>query len=107
MNKTESIARKIFGWSLNRWDRWYDFEKGVFIKDEDFQPEKNLQHAMLIVERLEEFGYQYDTDGISVASFNHIRAKGETLAQAITNAAYTLIEQNAITGNSKLWRQLC
>ncbi|XJZ28728.1 hypothetical protein ACF5W4_08060 [Bacillota bacterium Lsc_1132] len=107
MNKTDSIARKIFGWKLNRWDRWYDYEKGIFIQDADFQPEKNLNHAMLIVERLEAFGYQYNTDGISEVRFNDVRATGETLAKAITNAAYSIIEQNAIAGSNKLWRQLC
>jgi hypothetical protein len=27
MNKTEVIARRILGWKLNRYDRWYDAEK--------------------------------------------------------------------------------
>ena len=40
MNKTESIARRILGWKLNRWDRWYDSEKDIFIHDYEFQPEK-------------------------------------------------------------------
>ena len=42
MNKTEVIARRILGWKLNRWDRWYDYEKGVFIHDSEFQPEHRL-----------------------------------------------------------------
>lgn len=42
MNKTEVIARRILGWKLNRWDRWYDPEKGVFIYD--FQPDENPDH---------------------------------------------------------------
>ncbi|MEH7302656.1 BC1872 family protein, partial [Neobacillus drentensis] len=47
--KTDSIARRILGWKLNRWDRWYDYEMGTFIHETDFQPEHNLDHAMLIV----------------------------------------------------------
>ena len=43
----------------NRWDRWYDFEKRKFIPDTDFQPEENLNHAMIIVDRLEQCGYTY------------------------------------------------
>ena len=54
MNQVEIIARRILGWKLNRWDRWFDFEKGTFIPVADFQPEKNLDHAMLIVEKLKE-----------------------------------------------------
>jgi hypothetical protein len=106
MNKTDSIARRILGWKLNRWDRWYDYQKGVFIMDSEFQPEQNLGHAMLIVEKLEKFGYKFASDGVSEASFNHVRGTGETLAQAITNAAYTLIENNSIVESSTLWRKL-
>jgi hypothetical protein len=91
MNKTESIARKIFGWKLNRWDRWYDYEKGVFIHDSEFQPEHNLEHAMLVVEKLMNHGFQFTRHGVSEVSFNDVRASGETLSQAITNAAYSLI----------------
>ena len=31
MNKIEIVARIILGWKLNRWDRWYDYEKEMFI----------------------------------------------------------------------------
>jgi len=51
MNKTDSIARRILGWKLNRWDRWYDYEKGVFIHDSEFQPEHSLDHAHSILRR--------------------------------------------------------
>ena len=47
MNKISGVARRILGWKLNRWDRWYDFEKRKFIPDTDFQPEENINHAML------------------------------------------------------------
>ncbi|MCT8136915.1 hypothetical protein H1D32_03580 [Anaerobacillus sp. CMMVII] len=107
MNKTEAIARKIFGWKLNRWDRWYDYEKTTFIPTTEFQPEESLDHAMLIVERLEKFGFRYSTDGICEACFNDVRATGETLAQAITNAAHSIIENNSFVDTSKLWRRLC
>jgi hypothetical protein len=107
MNKTDSIARKILGWSLNRWDRWYDPQQGKFIHDSEFQPEHNLDHAMLIVEKLEKFGFTFNTDGVSEVSFNNISATGETLPQAITNAAYSIIEQNSITESRNIWAQLC
>ncbi|MEW9053260.1 MAG: hypothetical protein AB2392_19025 [Neobacillus sp.] len=107
MNKTDSIARRILGWKLNRWDRWFDYEKGVFIHESDFQPEENLDHAMLIVERLKEFGFTYTSNGGTEACFNNVRATGETLAKAITNAAYTLIENTSTVNTSRLWQRLC
>jgi hypothetical protein len=107
MNKTDSIARRILGWKLNRWDRWFDYEKGIFIDDSEFQPEQNLDHAMLIVERLEVFGYSYTTNGDSEVSFNDVRATGDTLPQAITNAAYSIIEMNGIIDTTRLWQKLC
>ncbi len=96
MNKTEIIARRILGWKLNRWDRWYDHEKGIFIYDHEFQPEQNLDHAMLIVERLEKFGFTYKPEGVSKVCFNDFCAAGETLAQAITNAAYEIADNSSI-----------
>ncbi|WP_394231269.1 hypothetical protein [Niallia oryzisoli] len=107
MSKTDSIARRILGWKLNRWDRWYDYEKGVFIHDSEFQPEQNLCHAMLIVERLEKFGYKFSNNGNSEVRFNNISATGDTLAEAITNAAYNLIELNSVEDTSDIWAQLC
>jgi hypothetical protein len=80
MNKTDSIARRILGWKLNRWDRWYDYENATFIHESDFQPEQNLEHAMKIVERLKEFGYAFTTHGEFEASFNDVRATGKTLS---------------------------
>lgn len=100
MNKTEVIARRILGWKLNRWDRWYDYEKGVFIHDSEFQPEHRLDHAMLIVEKLEEYGFIFMLlDGCEVC-FHHdlqtIKATGETVAQAITDAAYSIADTTTI-----------
>lgn len=106
MNKTDAIARRILGWALNRWDRWYDSEKGVFIHD--FQPEQNLDHAMIIVEKLEQLGFTFKKKSDSEVCFNDIQAEGETLAQAITNAAYTLVETHSTSSNStRIWSQLC
>lgn len=105
MNKTDSIARRILGWKLNRWDRWFDYEKGVFIYD--FHPEQKLSHAMMIVERLEELGFEFKSAGDSEVWFNDVRATGETLAEAITNAAYTIIENTSIVNTANLWRRLC
>ena len=106
MSKTDAIARKIFGWRLNRWDRWYDYEKGVFIQDSEFQPEQNLDHALMIVEKLEKLGYTFSAPEETDVRFNNIRATGETLAQAITNAAYSIIENNTDVDSSKLWSKL-
>ncbi|MEH7109824.1 BC1872 family protein [Bacillus sp. JJ1764] len=107
MNKTDSIARRILGWKLNRWDRWYDFENGVFIHESEFQPEHNLDHAMKIVQKLEEFGYDYTTDGVSTVRFNDIQASGDTLPKAIINAAYSVIERHANIHTPNIWNQLC
>ncbi|MFZ7946719.1 MULTISPECIES: BC1872 family protein [Bacillaceae] len=107
MMKTDSIARRILGWKLNRWDRWYDFEKGMFIHESDFQPEQNIDHAMKIVERLEELGFTYSIKDLTKVCFNEICATGETLAQAITNAAYTIVELGSIPDNARIWQKLC
>lgn len=94
MNKTEIIARRILGWKLNRWDRWYDPEKSVFIYD--FQPEESLEHALLIVKRLEGFGYTYTIKGNHEVCFNDISETGNTLAEAITNAAFAIADNSSI-----------
>ncbi len=107
MNKVDSIARRILGWKLNRWDRWFDYEKGIFIHDSEFQPEHNLDHAMLIVDRLKGFGFSYKTNGVSEVCFNDVQATGETLSQAITNAAYSIIEQQSVVDTTRLWQRLC
>lgn len=107
MNKTESIARRILGWKLNRWNQWYDFENKVFISTSDFQPEQDIAHAMIIVERLEKFGFVYSTNGVSEVCFNDVCATGDTLPQAITNAAYSIIEKSTIADSTRLWRKLC
>jgi hypothetical protein len=107
MLKMDSIARRILGWKLNRWDRWYDYEKGIFIHDSEFQPEQNLDHAMRIVERLEELGFTYTIKGVSKVCFNDICATGDTLAQAITNAAYSIIEHTSIADSTRMWPKLC
>lgn len=95
MNKVDSIARRILGWKLNSADKWYDLEKGVFIHDSEFQPEQNLDHAMLIVERLEKFGFTYRLKGDFEVCFNDICAKGDTVAEAITNAAYSIADNSS------------
>lgn len=96
MNKTESIARRILGWKLNRWDRWYDEEKGVFIPVSEFQPELNLEHAMLIVEKLKDFGFTFKVIGEKEVYFNDISDNGDTLAEAITNTAYLIADGSSI-----------
>jgi hypothetical protein len=97
VNKTESIARKILGWKLNRWDRWYDAEHGIFIPVSDFQPEKNLEDALLIVERLKSIGFAYSYKEDFQVCFNDFCETGNTLAQAITNAAYLIADSSSIS----------
>ena len=97
MNKIEIIARRIMGWKLNTSQQWFDVEKGVFIKESEFQPEHNLEHAMLIVERLEKFGITYTKKSDSEVCFNDICASGKTLAEAITNAAYEIADISPIS----------
>jgi hypothetical protein len=96
MNKIDIIARRILGWKLNRWDRWYDHEKGIFIHDHEFQPEHNLTHAMLIVDKLTKLGFTYQVKGDCEVCFNEITATGKTLPHAITNAAYEIADNNPI-----------
>nr|WP_295970866.1 hypothetical protein [uncultured Bacillus sp.] len=96
MNKTEVIARRILGWKLNRWDRWYDYETRQFIYDCDFQPERTLEHAMRIVDRLEKFGFTYTPVNNTKVYINHVCGTGNTLAEAITNAAYTLADNTTV-----------
>jgi len=96
MNKVEIIARRILGWKLNRWDRWYDYEEKKFIPVSDFQPEDNLEHAMLLVDKLEKLGFTYTTNGDNEACFNDICESGDSLAQAITNAAFTIADNSSI-----------
>ncbi len=100
MNKRDVIARRILGWKLNRWDRWFDFEKGTFIHESEFNPEQNLEHSMLIVERLEHLGFTYtEKEGIEVCfqnEFNKVCETGDTLAEAITNAAYALADDSSL-----------
>lgn len=96
MDKIEVIARRIFGWKLNRWDRWYDFENDKFIPVTEFQPEHNLDHANLIVQKLKELGFTYKNDGVSEACFNDVCETGGTLAEAITNAAYAIADNSSV-----------
>jgi hypothetical protein len=96
MDKIEVIARRIMGWKLNRWDRWYDYERNCFIHDSEFQPQTNLDHAMLIVKRLEELGFTYTTSGRYEVCFNKVCAQGNTLAEAITLAAFELADNSGI-----------
>ncbi|WP_462413553.1 BC1872 family protein [Neobacillus sp. Marseille-QA0830] len=94
MNKIEVIARRILGWKLNGWDKWYDYEKNMFIHD--FQPEQNLEHSMIIVERLKSLGFSYTAKGEYQVCFNDICSTGHSLAEAITNAAYSLADNSSI-----------
>ncbi|MBL4950844.1 hypothetical protein JK635_01120 [Neobacillus sp. YIM B02564] len=96
MNKVEIIARRILGWKLNRWDRWFDYEKGEFIAVSDFQPEQNLDHALRIVARMKELGFTYTTDGRTTACFGDVCETGETLAEAITNAAFSIADNRSV-----------
>ncbi|MDQ0154786.1 BC1872 family protein [Robertmurraya andreesenii] len=94
MDKIEVIARRIMDWKLNRWDRWYDHEKEIFI--ENFRPDENLEHAKLVVTRLEELGFSYQVVKDFEVCFNHFCGSGNTLAQAITNAAFAIADNTTV-----------
>jgi hypothetical protein len=96
MNNIDIIARKILSWKLNRWDRWYDYGQGIFIYESEFQPEQNLDHAMLIVKKLETLGFTSTSKVVTEVCFNDVCATGDTLAQAITNAAYSIADNSSI-----------
>lgn len=93
MNRKDKIAREILGWKTYCKDSWYDVEEEVFIHESYFKPEKFMEHAMLIVKKLNMFGVMYRTDGVSEVHFDDVTGTGNTLPEAITNAAYALIEK--------------
>jgi hypothetical protein len=97
MNKKDIIARRILGWKLNSAGKWFDIEKNLYIADAEFLPEQNLDDAMLIIAKLEQFGFTYTTKGATEVCFNEICAHGDTIPQAITNAAYSLAEITPIS----------
>lgn len=98
MEKVEVIARRIMGWKLQRLNKWYNIEKNIVV--EDFHPEHNIDQAMQIVKRLKEHGFSYIVeDDLEVHfknDFFEVCETGDTLAQAITNAAYSVAENNPI-----------
>lgn len=98
MNHIETIARRILGWKLNRWDRWYDWENNEFIYE--FDPENNLEHANWVVEKLKEYGFTFKKEqtenGDWLVCFNHFCEKGPTLEKAITACAYTIADGSSI-----------
>ena len=96
MNKKDSIAREILGWKTKSRNSWYDVEKEVFVHESYFKPEKYIEHAMLIVKKLDMWGITYTTNGVSEVHFNDVTGMGNTLPEAITNAAYSLIEKYSI-----------
>lgn len=107
MEKVECVARKILGWKLNRWDRWFDFEHGKFISTSEFKPDENMEQAMMIVEKLEKLGFKFKTNGNNEVYFNEYGATGKTIPEAIINAAYSLIEYHSVYDTARLWQRLC
>ncbi|MDG5787101.1 hypothetical protein QA612_06315 [Evansella sp. AB-P1] len=95
MNKVEVIARRVLGWKLQSINKWFSVEKNSFIQD--FQPNKNHDHAMLVVDRLKEFGFTYKVEGQYKVFFNDVCGTGETLEEAITNAAFELAEYDPVS----------
>ena len=94
-NKISGVARRVLGWKLNRWDRWYDFEKRKFIPDTDFQPEENINHAMLNCRSVGAMWLYLYNEKSTEVHFNDISGTGRTLAQAITDAAFNLVEHQS------------
>ena len=96
MNKKDLIAREILGWKARSKNSWYDVEKEVFVHESYFIPEKYIDQAMLIVNKLDMWGVTYSTNGVSEVQFDDVTGTGDTLAEAITNAAYFLIQKYAM-----------
>ncbi|KAA9029921.1 BC1872 family protein [Niallia endozanthoxylica] len=92
MNKKDRIVREILGWKEHGKNCWYDVEKDAFVHESYFLPEKFMEHAMVIVKKLEMFGVKYRTNGVSIVCFDNAVGTGATLPEAITDAAYALIE---------------
>ncbi|WP_394237125.1 hypothetical protein [Niallia oryzisoli] len=92
MNKKDTIVREILGWKTYSKNSWYDVEKDSFVHESYFHPEKFMEHAMLIVKKLEMFGVDYRTNGVSEVYFDDAIGRGATLPEAITNAAYKLVK---------------
>ena len=51
---------------------------------------------MIIVEKLEGYGFTYTIKDDNVVCFNDICATGSTLAEAITNAAFEIADTHSI-----------
>ncbi len=96
MNKTDSIAREILGWETVSKGSWYDSEKEFFVNEAYFKPEKFMEHALFIVNKLEKYGFQYESNGSGKVYFNETMGVGNTLPEAIINGAYSLIENQSI-----------
>ena len=96
MNKKDLIAREILGWKSRSKNSWYDVEKEVFVHESYFKPEKYIDQAMLIVNKLDMWGVTYSINGVSEVQFDDVTGTGNTLAEAITNAAYLLIQKYAM-----------
>lgn len=98
MDKIEVIARRVLGWSLKSSNKWFNLEGATFI--DNFNPIENLDDAMKIVRRLEEFGFTFlkhgDTEVCFSNQFINECATGTSLAEAITNAAYAIAEVKSI-----------
>lgn len=92
MNKKDTIVREILGWKPYGKNSWYDVEKDLFVHESYFKPEKFMEHAMLIVKKLEMMGVNYRMNGSSEVCFDDVIGTGATLPEAISNAAYRLIE---------------
>lgn len=98
MNQVETIARRILGWKLNRYDRWFDWEKEQFITG--FDPENNIEHANLVVTKLNEYGFTYKHEqkenGEWIVCFNDKCETGPSLEKAITAAAYLIADGSSV-----------
>lgn len=97
MNKKDMIAREILGWKSRGKNSWYNVDKDEFVHESYFQPEKYLDQALLIVKKLSMFGVSFRTNGESEAQFDDVIGTGNSLPEAITNAAYSLIHRYYVT----------
>ncbi|AOM83086.1 BC1872 family protein [Salisediminibacterium beveridgei] len=98
MDYREILARRVMGWRLQTSGKWFDSVNRQVI--EEFDPRSNVNQAKLLVAQLELFGFEYSvTDQYTVCfqnEFHQICESGETEAEAITNAAFELAENEPV-----------
>lgn len=98
MDYREILARRVMGWRLQTSGKWFDSVNRQVI--EEFDPQVNPDQAKLLVTQLESFGFSYSISKQYTVcfenEFHRICESGDTEAEAITNAAFALAENEPV-----------